>query len=197
MKAHASVFLGCTGVAEEQTLAAHDVFRAYTEMVEEILQGFCTSRGFASGEELLLALQADMKGRSLSKCRGGYIRSLLSDGTYEGFVRIMLDYAGATAQTTPGGEPSTEAVPVAGQAGPFAGWSVEEATVLGGAGLLPAFPRPGETAWGYLPDEAGGGQWLAATVQHVAEDGSGVVVVWQHDGSANMLPPEYVQRGGA
>ena len=47
------------------------------------------------------------KGKPLTNLRGGYLKSLLSDGSYEGFLKMMLEYSAddaAVPAATPGGE---------------------------------------------------------------------------------------------
>jgi len=183
MKQYRHLFQGSQGLAQEQSHEFYAVFKAYEALVDGILADFCAAEGFSSGSDLLVALHVELKGKPLSNLRGGYIKSLLTDGTYEGFLKVMLDYAGASP--TPGGESK----PVGGAA-----WSAEEAAALSSVGALPPLPSVGEAAFGFYPDEQGGGQWLACVVAQLPEDGSGVVVTWQHNGVSNLMPAGHVQK---
>eukprot|EP00933_Yihiella_yeosuensis_P052255 TRINITY_DN50277_c0_g1_i1.p1 TRINITY_DN50277_c0_g1~~TRINITY_DN50277_c0_g1_i1.p1 ORF type:complete len:237 (-),score=53.06 TRINITY_DN50277_c0_g1_i1:7-717(-) len=211
MLSHRHRFQECKGLLTEQSLESYEVFKAYQALIENLLDGFRAHEGFESGEQLLSALQHELKGRPVSNLRGSYIKALLIEGTYEGFLETMMGYAG-TSQTCAGGPavpppplpPPVEAADAEGTAAPtspsgaspYTGWSSEDSAALAGAGLLPTLPIPGESVWGWYPDDDGGGQWLAATVQSIPEDGSGIVVSWHFDESLSLLPLEHVQHGG-
>lgn len=210
MKEHVHYFRADEDLETEQSLEKFAVFRKYSEMVDGILQSFCDVEGFASAEDLVAALQVELKGKPLSRIRGSYIKAILTDTTYEGFLTIMLEYAGWAKASTPGGEasplPAAPSAPLSetpptcastGQEGPYAGWTVEEATALSHAGLLPRFPSPGEMAWGFYPDGAGSGRWLPVRVDHMLDDGSAVQVTWIFSAAANTLPAGHVQSAPA
>merc|ERR1719183_1015826 len=104
-----------------------------------------------------------------------------------------MEYANAAENAASNKDPQHEPSAQVALESPFAGWTLEEATTLGSAGLLPSFPSPGEAVWGWWPDRSGGGRWLTAMVHQVAENGSGLIVVWLFSGEASMLSPEHVQ----
>merc|ERR1719291_800616 len=115
-----------------------------------MLASFCEEEGFTTGEQLREALGRELKGKPLTRLRGGYLKALLTDGSYEGFLQTILEYAGKGAgnhcccgtgqdvlnsaeaptenvSTLAGGGYDKMPVPTSADGGPYAGWSMEEA----------------------------------------------------------------------
>eukprot|EP00929_Paragymnodinium_shiwhaense_P000271 TRINITY_DN100511_c0_g1_i1.p1 TRINITY_DN100511_c0_g1~~TRINITY_DN100511_c0_g1_i1.p1 ORF type:complete len:244 (-),score=46.20 TRINITY_DN100511_c0_g1_i1:132-863(-) len=214
MERHCHLFQCNGGLQTEQSLEAYAIFQEYERMVEELLLGFCSVEGLASGHDLLSRLQTELKGKPLSNLRGGYIKSLLQACSYEGFLATILEYGGvsktrcsctcaepsisssaSTEVSAPPSPPPPPPLPQAHEETGCVAWTSEETSALADAGVLPPPPSAGQAVWGWWPDPNldSGGQWLPAFLQSLAaEDGPGVVVCWQHDGSLHTLPVEHV-----
>ncbi|CAE8726940.1 unnamed protein product, partial [Polarella glacialis] len=163
MREHRHCFSGYEGPEQEHCLEAHAIYKAYEAMIDGMLEAFCASEGLDCGHALLAALQQELRGKPLSNLRGSYVKTLLSDGTFEGFLRIMLEYVAATRTTA---EESAHCSPLAAatapRGSPYAGWTPEESIALADAGLLPSFPLPGDPVWAFCAsEESPPGEWLA------------------------------------